>query len=162
MIEQYHPEGRQTTREKMFFTTTYDPIIPVPEVIQRFQRELTSCGHLCPSEEMRIRMLARRLDPAILHHLPSTEIMTLSAFVRVVTSYDDQRRRPSTISIPQRDKKHQRLYTPPPQSISSGPVQTDPSQLPQGGHQWSSFRRSYQTAPRPTVQEQPSRICPRC
>ena len=36
MIEQYHPEGHQTTREETFFTTTYDPIILVPEVIRRF------------------------------------------------------------------------------------------------------------------------------
>ena len=154
MLEEYHLYGMQTTREETFYTTTYDPIIPISMVIQRFQGELAYCEHLCPDEEIRIGILARRLGPDVLRHLPSTEIMTLGAFVRAVTSYDGQRRRSATILVPRRDGKHKRLDTPPPQSISSGPTQIGPSQLPQGGQQWPGFGRSYQ--------EQPSVICPGC
>ena len=101
----YHPEGLQTTREETFFTTTYDPIIPVSEVIQRFQRELAHCGYLCPDEEVHIGILTRRLDPDILRYTSLTRLATLSAFVGAVTSYHDQRLRSATVLVPRREEK---------------------------------------------------------
>ena len=80
MIGKYLPPGIQNSRDTAFYTTGYDPAIPIPEVIQQFKRELLYYRHLCTDDASRIRILSMRLSPTILLHLSTIEFPMLKAF----------------------------------------------------------------------------------
>ena len=105
-MAEYCPSSLQITREIAFYTTTYDPAILVVEVIQQFKKKLLYCRHLCSDDTSLIRVLSMRLAHAVLLHLSTTEFTSLSAFLRAVTLYDEQRRRSIEISVPPGDGKH--------------------------------------------------------
>ena len=109
MMSEFCQENVQISRDIAFYTTSYDPDIPVAEVIQQFKRELLYCRRLCSDETALIRILSMRLDPAILLHLSTFEFPTWRAFARAVTAYDDQRRRSAAMFVPLRNGKHQRI-----------------------------------------------------
>ena len=140
MIGEYLPPGIQNSRDTAFYRTGYDLTFPKLEVIQQFRRELLYCRHLCTDDASRIRILSMRLSPEILLHLSTSDFLTLRAFQRAMTLYDEQMRRSAAISAQLRDEKRQRIELsaapvapPPPAPVpSSRPLPPQQSQFQSG------------------------------
>ena len=95
MLREYSPPGVQTERESTFYRGSYDPAIPVEEVVRQFKRELVYCAHLCPTDESRIQLLSMRLSQEVRLHTSGLGEVTFDRFLEVVLRYERQRLRPA-------------------------------------------------------------------
>ena len=95
MLREYSPPGVQTERESTFYSGSYDPTIPVEEVVRQFKRELVYCAHLCPTDASRIQLLTMRLSQEVRLHTSGLGDVTFDRFLEVVLRYERQRLRPA-------------------------------------------------------------------